>query len=66
MFNITFNDDQAFILINETDFVKEKMSYLEKCGSISLLQSFGQYNGKDYKDFITKLMSQYDSNTPQK
>lgn len=65
MFNITFDNDQAFILINETDFVKEKMSYLEKCGLISLLQSFGQYNGKDYKDFIVKLMSQYDSNAPQ-
>lgn len=65
MFNITFDNDQAFILINETDFVKEKMSYLEKCGLISLLQSFGQYNGKDYKDFIVKLMSQYDSELVQ-
>lgn len=65
MFNITFDDDQAFILINETDFVKEKMSYLEKCGLISLLQAFGQYNGKDYKDFIVKLMSKYDSELVQ-
>ena len=65
MFNITFDNDQAFILINETDFVKEKMSYLEKCGLISLLQAFGQYNGKDYKDFIVKLMSQYDSELVQ-
>lgn len=66
MFNITFDNDQAFIFINETDFVKEKIPYLEKCGLLSLLQAFGQYNGKDYKDFIVKLMSQYDSNTPQK
>lgn len=62
MFNVTIDNDQAFIFLNETNFVQEKMSYLEGCGTISLLQLFGKYNGRDYKDFIGKIMSEHDPN----